>query len=413
MGEIISMNKNVDIVFLGGLFPKELEDEIFQKSIGNVQVAANVLQWNIIEGIDKCSSVPVKIINSLYIGAYPLRYKDLFIKTHKFRHSKNSNDLNVGFINMYGVKHILRYLALKPHLKKWARNQTENKIILAYALTYTFVRCFKYIKKINPLISTCMIVPDLPEYMNTSNKVSKFYTFLKNIEIRGIKRNIKYIDGYVLLTKYMKEFMNIDKNFVVVEGVSTDIFKDISVSSKNSDIRTILYTGTLNEKYGIMRLLEAFKNISYENYRLIICGDGDSVDKVRHESYNDQRIIFKGQLKRNKALKLQKEATVLINPRQNNEEYTKYSFPSKILEYLSSGTPVISYKLDGIPEEYDDFMYYIDGNKIEDITEKIIEICEKNTEERMLFGEKARKFVLETKNNVKQAEKILKMIRNL
>ena len=38
-----------------------------------------------------------------------------------------------------------------------------------------------------------------------------------------------------------------------------------------------------------------------------------------------------------------------VNPRQNNEEFTKYSFPSKTMEYLASGVPVVAYKLDGIP----------------------------------------------------------------
>jgi len=38
------MNSNLDIVFLGGLFPKEKEDEIFRNSKGAIQSAANKLQ---------------------------------------------------------------------------------------------------------------------------------------------------------------------------------------------------------------------------------------------------------------------------------------------------------------------------------------------------------------------------------
>ena len=60
-----------------------------------------------------------------------------------------------------------------------------------------------------------------------------------------------------------------------------------------------------------------------------------------------------GQVSLNEARALQKTADVLVNPRLNEGEYTKYSFPSKTMEYLSTGRPVVCYKLDGIPDEYD------------------------------------------------------------
>lgn len=38
-------------------------------------------------------------------------------------------------------------------------------------------------------------------------------------------------------------------------------------------------------------------------------------------------------------LKAQSESEILVNPRNDNNEFTKYSFPSKVIEYLGSGTP--------------------------------------------------------------------------
>ncbi len=410
MGEIITVDNNFDMVFLGGLFPKETENEIYEKSKGSVQAAANAFQWNIVEGLGKCNNTPVKIINSLFIGAYPKRFKGLLIKTYKFKHNENSYDINVGFLNLFGIKHFNKYWTLRPYLKKWANNKSEKKAIIAYSLNYTFVKCLTYIKKVNPQIKTCIVVPDLPQYMNLSNKVSILYKFLKNIEIKAIRKNMKNLDCYVLLTEQMAEFLKIDKNYTVVEGISTSIFNYIKTSKKEYSIKYILYTGTLNERYGVLDLVESFNRIDHKDYRLILCGSGDSEEKIEQYAKLDNRIICKGQMKREDVLKLQIEATVLVNPRKNNEEYTKYSFPSKILEYLSSGTPTIAYKLDGIPNEYDDYIYYINGNKHEDIAAKIIEICEKSKEERVKFGQKAKEFVLKEKNNVVQTKKIIDMI---
>ena len=171
------------------------------------------------------------------------------------------------------------------------------------------------------------------------------------------------------------------------------------------------HLGTVSsEIFGILHLIEAFKNIDSPNYRLIICGIGDSEEEIKKSSELDSRIDFLGQLKREDVLSLQKKATVLVNPRQNNEEFTKYSFPSKNLEYLSSGIPLVAYKLDGIPDEYDKYINYVPDNSTDAFASVIQKICELPVGERTEMGRRARDFVLEEKNNVKQTKRILDFI---
>lgn len=400
------MKSDLDIAFLGGLFPKCTDKEIHEKSKGSVQSAANALQWSIVEGLDQNCHKTVKIFNSLYIGAYPQNYRDLFVKTYSFKHSALAEDINIGFVNLFIIKHLFKYWSIKPHLKKWARDGLQAKLLIGYALSLEFVACLCYAKKINPEVKTFIVVPDLPEFMNTTDKRTLVYRFLKPIETSYILRNINKIDGFVLLTEPMKEALKIKDNYVVVEGIATDSF-DRSVPEKDHQTKIILYTGTLNRKYGILNLIEAFKRIPQNNYRLILCGTGDSEEIIKEEALKDSRIIFKGLLSRREILRLQLEATVLVNPRLNNEEYTKYSFPSKILEYLSSGTPVIAYKLDGIPDEYDEYIYYVKDDSVNALRDKLVEICEKDLEEQSSFGEKARRFVQGNKNKQAQTKKII------
>ena len=125
---------------------------------------------------------------------------------------------------------------------------------------------------------------------------------------------------------------------------------------------------------------------------------------------NDSRIEFLGRLPREEVLRLQMNATVLVNPRQNNEEFTKYSFPSKNIEYLSSGIPVIAYKLDGIPDDYDRYMHYVENNTVEALSEKIMEVCELTLAQRYSYGYEARKYVNENKNEIVQTKKIIEML---
>lgn len=102
---------------------------------------------------------------------------------------------------------------------------------------------------------------------------------------------------------------------------------------------------------------------------------------------------------------------MLVNPRQNNEEFTKYSFPSKNMEYLLTGRPVIAYKLDGIPDEYDNYFYYVEDDSIDSFTRKIEEVLLMDEETRSEFGDRARSYVLNEKNNIYASKKIIDMIQ--
>lgn len=398
--------KDLNVLFLGGIFPKENEKDICKNSKGAIQNAANVLQWNFIEGFDQNLETPLTIINSLFIGSYPKRYKKLFVKSYPFSHNGKSKDFNVGFCNLMGFKKFSIIRTLKKAVKKWIKNTPGKKSIVAYAMTGTRLSILKYAKKVDSSIHTSLIVPDLPQYMHFQ-KVSKLFSLMKKLDGVGLKKNLKYVDSFVLLTEKMAEYLNV-KNYVVVEGIAKE--RKNMEQAPNNSCKTIVYAGGLNLKYGVGDLVDAFGLIKDEHYRLILCGSGNAVEKIEEQAKTDKRIEYKGLLPHNEVLKLVHSATVLVNPRKNNEEYTKYSFPSKTMEYMSTGVPIVAYKLDGIPNEYDEYLNYVQGDSIEDFAKKIIEICEKTEQERIAIGQKAKNFILNNKNAKVQVEKVLNMI---
>ena len=81
------------------------------------------------------------------------------------------------------------------------------------------------------------------------------------------------------------------------------------------------------------------------------------------------------------------------------------------MEYLASGTPVIAYKLDGIPEEYNPYVYWlVPGNK-ESIASQLELLIAKSNDELNEFGNAARNFVLAKKNQDVQALKIIEKFK--
>ena len=171
-----------------------------------------------------------------------------------------------------------------------------------------------------------------------------------------------------------------------------------------------MYSGALYYQFGIKNLLDAFTQIKDENYQLILCGSGDAEDEIKQLASKDNRIQFKGYLPYDEVLNLQSMATVLVNPRTPEGEYTKYSFPSKTMEYMASGVPVVMYRLPGIPTEYDNYLYYVNGNSVEELKNKLVEVCGMDAIKRKQKGERAQNFVLQEKNYLVQAKKIIDFI---
>ena len=67
-----------------------------------------------------------------------------------------------------------------------------------------------------------------------------------------------------------------------------------------------------------------------------------------------------GQVPPEEARRWQHKAAVLVNPRRGDEDFVPYSFPSKNIEYLLTGKPVVAYLLPGMPARYADFLCQID-----------------------------------------------------
>ena len=406
---------SLDVLFLGKLFPREKEQEIKSKMKTGMQDAANALQWNIIDGFEANDFGTMKIINYLPADAYPNGYTDKFIEGFIFQHTENykADDVNVKCCNILGIKRFINSLYFRKYIKKWAKEDNgKKKVILSYTANSMFLGLVKLAKKYNKDIISGCIIADIPEFA-TAREVTGLKKLYHSYQVKKCASLYGLVDRFVLLTEQMAEKLAITSPHIVVEGIATT--DETAVNEKTAQAlkndRYVLYSGTLNYKFGIGTLLEAFEKTEDENLKLVICGFGEAEELIKEKQKTDGRIVYLGRVDRAEVLALQRNATVLVNPRQNNEDFTKYSFPSKNLEYLSSGVPLVAYKLDGIPDEYDEYICYPADNSAEALSQEIIKVCSLTDEERNALGKKAKDFVFENKNKVKQAQRIIEFIK--
>lgn len=243
----------------------------------------------------------------------------------------------------------------------------------------------------------CMgVITDLPEHMTDNTLYRKCATVA-----------ISNCSMYTLLSKMMNEKVNPqNKPYVLIEGFADTICKE-SYPHNNS----IIYAGNLDEDNGIMTLIEAFeKSKLHEECNLVIFGDGNGEKKIINIASKDKHIQFKGVKPNREVLQQLYRAKLLINPRPTHEEFVLYSFPSKTIEYLGTGTPFASTKLPSIPDEYFTYIDSLQEGKVEDLIRYFNHFDDIDYIERLEKAEKGQEFLSQYKSKKAQTKKMLELL---
>lgn len=359
----------MDVLLLCGYFESKYQKEITNKTKTWVENAANTFQQRLIKGF-KQQNINLTIVSAPFIGPWPTAYQDVIFK--QFEAGASDEGITyVGFNNIWGYRNISRTAALKKQVLTFIKNsKSEKKAVIVYSPHTPFLEAAVYAKSIDPSVHIHMVVPDLPQYMNLSKRAHPIYDFFKRIDIKKFYRLNAQVDSYMLLTKYMADKMEVgNRPYIVVEAIIDEMPEQLGNGHPRGKV--IAYAGKLVESFGVKRLVEAFEMISDPEAQLHICGGGELRSYIEEMAKKDARIIYHGQVSAEKAREILMNADVLVNPRLNDDEYTKYSFPSKNIEYLMTGNAVVAYMLDGMPDEYSKILLYPCNQTLEALAECI------------------------------------------
>ena len=406
------MRSLIKILFIGGLFLDSNKRKIEDYSKGAMQNAANNLQWNYVNGIETNLSMRIDLLNAIYIGTYPKYYSKLLVKGGgKYFDSNNRSVSDIGFVNLPIFDEKSKYMNMKKALRGWINNNKGfKKYIIAYGLFEHNIKLLNFAKK-KSQVTTCLIIPDLPQYMSLNGKSSGIRRVLLRYVDNIYNKYKESIDYYSIITEQMGSYLKIPQNqYVVIDGMieRDDINKFKPTESFTHQNKfSFLYTGGLSPLYGTDFLLSEFLAMKNKAVELWICGDGPYVDEIVRISKNDERIRYFGFLPRNECIALQQKASCLINPREDSD-ITLYSFPSKTMEYLMSGKPVIAKKLLGMSNEYTDIFFEFGASeRLKDVMDKVSKM---EPETLRKVGHRGKAFVSTRKNNIYQTSKLIKML---
>ncbi len=387
----------MNIFFVGQIIPTQILNNNFENLNNYCDAAANVFYNNLLNGLSATGN-DVSTISTVK-NRSNIDYTD---KKIKYTYTLN-------YANKNGIfDHIKLLFKTYAELKKWSKNSSEEKAIIFNCLRFT--QCISGIIfcKLHD-IKSIAVVTDVPGHRSTPRNEMTF----KNKFIDSMTGYMlsKY-DGYVFLSDYMKNV--IPKSYgkyIVIEGICSDDNNYQNPVQKDKKF-TVMYAGSLMKKYNIMNLVDAVINLNDKNVELKLYGKGELESELADISKKYTCIKYYGSVSNKECLIEQMKSHLLVNPRSSDEEYTKYSFPSKNIEYMKSGTPVLYTKLPSMPKEYYEYVNIIDDESASGIEKAIRKILESDYNLLLEKANRAKSFVEREKNSCMQAHKVLTLIKN-
>lgn len=319
----------------------------------------------------------------------------------------------VPVINILFLKQITVFFSFLLSLLFWSlKNMGKNRNILVYAdfIEYTIPTIL-----VGHLFhcNTVLFLTELPGYEHYYKERKDIKSKLIIFSERIKQRIYRLFDGYIFVSEPLQKYVNRkNKPCTVIEGFADNACFEIFPKVYKEERFTIMYAGSIGSAYNIETLLDGFHTLSGD-YQLWIYGSGTNEEYVKKLAQEDKRIIYHGRVPHEEVLYAEKRAHVLLHTKTDADEYSRFAFSSKIIEYMSSGTPVLTTIVGGIPKEYYRYTYVISNATAEGIATSLKELANKKAEELEQMGEKAVEFVMNKKSYSIQGTKIIKLFREI
>lgn len=316
------------------------------------------------------------------------------------------------FINRKVICFFASYYYIKKEINIWQKKNKNDGFIIVDGTNLVQMLALLHSRK---KVKKVALVTDVPNMITVigHKKISKIRYFFQLIYDNFTLKVVNKFDGYIFLTESMNELLNPQKKpYIVIEG-SVDTSK-VYKQKQPTDTFNVVYAGGLYKSFGIDKLINSFSRFEEnDKIKLFLYGNGPIVENYSKQDYINDKVQYMGVVSSDEIVKIEAEADLLINPRPSNLEFTKYSFPSKTLEYMSSGTAFLTTKLKGIGKEYFKYLLVIDDETECGIYKSIRNAYLMEQKELNELGSKAKQFVETQKNSYHQCVRLYNFLMEL
>lgn len=391
----------MNILYLTSACSQRRFDAMVEKGEMKKMPQAQKYHHLLLEGLRKVFADDLTVVSS-----YPANGKNQSVFPEEKEYEDNINYIYPGFVNYPIIRQLLLWKNTVGIINKYVKK--NNAIIVCDVLNKSICYAARYVRFIRKNVKIIGIVTDVPGH--TSGARAKLLPWwsrtLRRFSSKLTKNSVKKYDGYLLLTEAMNEVVNPKgKPHIVIEGHSDISMKDRENLLENkTKEKTIMYAGGTHKEFGMAMLVEAFLSLNNSEWVLHIYGDGNYQNELKTIAIEHKNVVYHGMQPNAVVVEAQLRAWLTVNPRITDAEYVKYSFPSKTLECMVSGTPLLTTRLAGMPKDYYPYVYLFDEESKEGFMQVLDKVFSLSAEELHQKGLLAKDFAINQKNNVKQAE---------
>ncbi|MGE7368943.1 glycosyltransferase [Neorhizobium sp. NPDC001467] len=264
----------------------------------------------------------------------------------------------LGGLNLPVIKLVTRFVKAAFHGVRAPAGRPD--VIVVYSLHTPFLLAAALAKK-RWNAPAVVVIPDLPMHMH-GKPPTGLHGLLKKMDDALLNRLVRSFDLAVPFAKAISDdWLPAGMPYEVVEGLvatpDIPVERTTSVPAATGGLPRLMYTGSFTQVARFATLFAEAKDISAE---LIFVGDGADAEELKRLSAADARIKVIPFLPEGELAAMIATADFLINPRDARWEGGRYSFPSKLFDYVTRGKPVISTRLPGIDDAYFDHFLPLD-----------------------------------------------------
>lgn len=385
-----------------------IDKERCENQIG-ASVAGNNMQVGLLSKLYENLGKNLEILSVYPTASFPKDKKILF-ERKRIKITNCIYSTLICFINIPFIKEFTQSISIFKEGKRLIKKGNEFKILTFNARPSISIPAIM-LKKIYKVELICLLADppvDIEKRYGIDKIIKKFFWKI-------IEKNLLVYDKIIALNKRAVEIYTKNKPYIIIDGAIDIEDFDTSIildNRKERKKKIVLFSGALTEYNGINELIESVKYIQDENIEIHIYGDGPLRTVVEQKSKQILNLYYKGVVPNFQVKKFQQTADLLINPRRVDDLISQVTFPSKMIEYMISGTPVLSTKLNGLTEEYIENIYTINDIKPENLAIDIQSVLSISNKKLNQKAESARSFILNNKTWEMQGEKICKFIFN-
>lgn len=397
----------MNVLYISSVCAQSRFDKLANSGLIDSQFQNQKFHHLLLEGLREIKDVSISVVSF-----YPINRTKTCKMNFEMEDENGIHYIYPSYLNSPVIHHIAKFVKTFQFLYN---NRQDNSIIVCNIMNFDECLAALIYRKFHP-IRICAITADVPGISSGSGKNNG--AWWKRIMTKAIypiykSMSSKY-DGYMFLAQPMNNVVNLkNKPYIVVEGLADTSVQSLDTNIEKYSKKTIMYAGGLHREYGIEILVQAFKKIAEKDIELHIYGKGNYEKELIMAGQQDKRIKYFGVKPNSDIVAAQMKSHILVNPRPTTAEFVKYSFPSKIMECMASGTPLLTTRIPSMPSEYFPYVFLIEDETVNGFYETLKNVLSLSDEQLQEKGHNAKSYILKEKNYQIQSNRLYEMLLSL